>query len=51
MEKYTEREILDAIKDEYVNSFGQLRDDDIERDGYFVIGIVSAALRNIDKPE
>jgi len=48
---YTKDQIKQAIVDEYTKEFGQLRDDEKERDGYFVIGFVTMALGNFDKKQ
>ena len=49
--KYTVDQIRSAIIAQWKKDFGKMRDDTAERDGYFVLGFVLAAIENNDMQE
>jgi len=45
----SKQEVLDAVTDYWIEEFGELRNDDQERDGSFVVGFVRCALESKEK--
>jgi transcriptional regulator with XRE-family HTH domain len=43
--QFSSQEIIEAIKTQWIKDFKNLRDDSVERDGYFFIGFIHEALK------
>lgn len=52
MSKFSKDEIIQAIKELWIEEYGDLNDDNTDhRTGYFVVGFVSAAIERLKNDE